>query len=100
MESLKRDSEITAKQAAMETRGQFREEIEKNKLSYFIALKYDKDRKKLVFDRHITLTPLPSKVFDELDPAAESVVMVIDYDPDLPIPQESYYIYYSVFTKR
>ena len=64
----------------MESRSEFREEMEKNKLSYFIALRYDKDRKRLSLDKKITLTPLPGLTMDPDDPAADSTVLVVDYD--------------------
>ena len=70
----------------------FRQEIEKDKMSYFIALKYDKNREKYVFDRRMQFTPLPVSQYAVEDPAASSVVSMVEYGHDKPLPQLGNYL--------
>jgi len=78
---------VTGKTPAMETRVDLRQAIEKEVLSYMVAVQYDKCRDKLANERATTFTPLPPAEPGIIDPAAKSCISLIDFNADDPVPQ-------------
>ena len=59
---------VTGKTPAMDTRVDLRQAIEKEVLSYMVAVQYDKCRDKLANERATTFTPLPPAEPGIIDP--------------------------------
>ena len=82
----------------METRVDLRQAIEKEVLSYMVAVQYDKCRDKLANERATFFTPLPSAESGMIDPASKSCISLIDYDASDPIPQAGHFLISDVNT--
>ena len=82
------------------TRVDLREAIEKELLSYLVALQYDKKRNKMAEERNTNFTPLPVENFNRADPAATSMMALVDYDPLDPQPQTGHALIPDVPTGR
>ena len=83
---------MTRQTPAMNTRVDLREAIEKEVLSYLLALQYDKKKNKMAEERNTTFTPLPNENFNRTDPAASSMMALVDYDPSDPQSQTGHAI--------
>ena len=70
----------------MNTRVDLRLAVEKEVLSYLVALEYDSKPEKLAEDRNTNLTPLPVENSSRTDPAGKSMFSLVDYDEDDPQP--------------
>ena len=89
---------VTRTTPAMETRVDLRQAIEKEVLSYMVAVQYDKCRDKLANERATVFTPLPSAESGMIDPASKSCISLIDYDASDPIPQAGHFLISDVTT--
>ena len=89
---------MTGKTPAMESRVDLRQAIEKEVLSYMIAVQYDKCRDKLANERAMIFTPLPPAESGLIDPAANSCITLLDYDANDPLPQAGHYLISDVPT--
>ena len=76
----------------MNSRVDLRQAIEKEVLTYLVALQFDQKKDKLVQERNTTFTPLPKENAPKSDPAAKSCISLIDYDDNDPMPQSGHYI--------
>ena len=74
------------------TQADIREALEKKVLTYSAASLYEALPKILITERGISFTQLPSKEFNENDPAANSVILVIDYETENPAPEKGNYL--------
>ena len=63
-----------------ETISDLRQAAEKNVLTYLIALGYDQKPRQLILERGLTFTPLPPDLINEMDPAANTNVLAVDFD--------------------
>ena len=91
---------VTRTTPAMETRVDLRQAIEKEVLSYMVAVQYDKCRDKLANERATVFTPLPSAESGIIDPAANSCIALIDYNATDPVPQAGHYLISDVPTGK
>ena len=76
----------------METRVDLRQAIEKEVLSYMVAVQYDKCRDKLANERATNFTPLPPAEPGISNPAAKSCISLIDYNANDPVPQAGHFL--------
>ena len=83
---------MTGKTQAMDTRVDLRQAIEKEVLSYMVAVQYDKCRDKLANERATNFTPLPPAEPGMIDPAAKSCISLVDYNASDPVPQAGHYL--------
>ena len=82
----------------MDTRVDLRQAIEKEVLSYMVAVQYDKCRDKLANERATTFTPLPPAELAMIDPASKSCISIIDYNSNDPVPQAGNFLISDVPT--
>ena len=61
-------------------------------LTYTAAATYEALPKLLIRERGISFTQLPPRVFDENDPAANSCILVVDYEMENPAPDRGNYL--------
>ena len=85
--TIKSHFSVTGTTLAMDTRVDLRQAIEKEVLSYMVAVQYDKCRDKLANERATNFTPLPPAEPGIIDPAAKSCISLIDYNAEDPVPQ-------------
>ena len=83
---------MSGKTQRMNSRVDLRQAIEKEVLTYLVALQFDQKKEKLVQERNTTFTPLPKEKAPKNDPAARSCIGFVDYDDKDPMPQSGHYI--------
>ena len=76
----------------MKTQADIREALEKKVLSFTAASNYEALPKLLIIDRGMSFTQLPPKEFSDSDPAANSCILVLDYDEENPAPEKGNYL--------
>ena len=69
-----------------------RENLEKKVLSFTMASVYEALPKLLITERGISFTQLPPIEFVDNDPAANTCVLVIDFDGENPSPEKGNYL--------
>ena len=65
---------------APSSQSEMRQAAERNVLTYILALIYEQDPRKLILERGLTFAPLVAKIFHDVDPAALSKCVSIDFD--------------------
>ena len=76
----------------VKTQADIREALEKKVLTYTAASIYEALPKLLIAERGISFTQLPPKKFIYDDPAANSCILIIDYEPENPAPEKGNYL--------
>lgn len=74
------------------TQADIREALEKKVLTYTAASIYEALPKLLIAERGISFTQLPPSEFDDVDPAANSSILVVDFENDNPAPEKGNYL--------
>lgn len=69
-----------------------REALEKKVLSFTAASNYEALPKLLIIDRGMSFTQLPPRQFSDTDPAANSCILVVDYEEENPAPEKGNYL--------
>ena len=82
---------VVGQENEVKTRMDIREALEKKVLTFMIASTYEAMPKQMALDRGISFTQLPSREWDENDPAANVSVLVLDYTPENPNPTKGNY---------
>lgn len=57
-----------------------REAAEKNVLAYIQAMLYEQNPRQWILERGLVFSPLIAEVFEQLDPAANSCSVMVDFD--------------------
>ena len=74
------------------TQADIREALEKKVLTYTAASIYEALPKLLIAERGISFTQLPPSEFEQFDPAANSCILVVDFESDNPAPEKGNYL--------
>ena len=61
-------------------------------LSFTAASNYEALPKLLIIDRGMSFTQLPPREFSDSDPAANSCILIVDYDEENPAPEKGNYL--------
>ena len=65
---------------APSSQSEMRQAAERNVLTYILVLIYEQDPKKLILERGLTFAPLVARIFKNVDPAALSKCISVDFD--------------------
>ena len=71
----------------VENRMELNRMVEKGVLSYILAQTYDKKPAQMSLEQRLTFTPLVPETWSAEDPAASSDILIVDFEPGQPLPQ-------------